>query len=350
MTEYRWTLPSGVVVVVAGFTVVDVGTVVFVTGVVVVVVVVGGTVVVVGLGLAGGAVGSGGMPPVEATPIGTASCGGGITASCTTVRTPNHETPTAAAVAQSQATVIAGARTRPSNRIHVVPCTTVANVLVVEDEPAVRTAVIRYLTEASHAVRSVGTALEALREVSQRCPDVVILDLGLPDLNGADALKMMRAVCDVPVIIATAQDDESEIVRLLNSGADDYLIKPFSGEHLNARLTALLRRTQRGTDQDVLLAGGLRIDLRRREASLDGRALDLVRREFDLLAFLAARPGEVVSRRELLAQVWQQPYGEDQTIDVHLSWLRRKLGERAAAPRYLHTVRGVGVKLDPPSS
>jgi DNA-binding response OmpR family regulator len=178
----------------------------------------------------------------------------------------------------------------------------------------------------------------------------VILDLGLPDLNGADALKMMRAVCDVPVIIATAQDDESEIVRLLNSGADDYLIKPFSGEHLNARLTALLRRTQRGTDQDVLLAGGLRIDLRRREASLDGRTLDLVRREFDLLAFLAARPGEVVSRRELLAQVWQQPYGEDQTIDVHLSWLRRKLGERAAAPRYLHTVRGVGVKLDPPSS
>jgi DNA-binding response OmpR family regulator len=224
----------------------------------------------------------------------------------------------------------------------------VANVLVVEDEPAVRTAVIRYLTEASHSVRSVGTALEALREVAQRCPDVVVLDLGLPDLNGAEALKMMRGVCDVPVIVATARDDETEIVRLLNIGADDYLIKPFSGEHLNARLTALLRRTQRDTDQHLLVVGGLRMDLRRREVVLDGVRLDLVRREFDLLAFLAARPGEVVTRRELLAQVWQQPYGEDQTIDVHLSWLRRKMGERAAEPRYLHTVRGVGVKLDAP--
>ncbi|HEX5400692.1 MAG TPA: response regulator transcription factor [Pseudonocardiaceae bacterium] len=224
-----------------------------------------------------------------------------------------------------------------------------ANVLLVEDEPAVRTAVIRYLTEASHAVRSVGTALEALREVAQRCPDVVVLDLGLPDLPGAEALKMMRSVCDVPVIVATAQDEEATIVSLLNSGADDYLIKPFSGEHLNARLTALLRRTRRGAEQHVIAVGGLRMNLRRREATLDGAPLDLVRREFDLLAFLAARPGEVVSRRELLAQVWQQPYGEDQTIDVHLSWLRRKLGERAAAPRYLHTVRGVGVKLvEPP--
>jgi DNA-binding response OmpR family regulator len=225
----------------------------------------------------------------------------------------------------------------------------VANVLVVEDEPAVRTAVIRYLTEASHSVRSVGTALEALREVAQRRPDVVVLDLGLPDLPGAEALKMMRSVCDVPVIVATAQDEEATIVALLNSGADDYLIKPFSGEHLNARLTALLRRV-RGSDQHVIAVGGLRMDLRRREATLDGKPLDLVRREFDMLAFLAARPGEVIGRRELLAQVWQQPYGEDQTIDVHLSWLRRKLGERAAEPRYLHTVRGVGVKLvEPPA-
>ncbi|HWC80000.1 MAG TPA: response regulator transcription factor [Pseudonocardiaceae bacterium] len=223
-----------------------------------------------------------------------------------------------------------------------------ANVLVVEDEPTVRTAVIRFLTDASHSVRSVGTALEALREVTQRCPDVVVLDLGLPDLNGAEALKMMRGVCDVPVLVATARDEEAEIVRLLNIGADDYLIKPFSGEHLNARLTALLRRTQRGAEQHLLSVGGLKMDLRRREAVLDGVPLELVRREFDLLAFLAARPGEVVTRRELLAQVWQQPYGEDQTIDVHLSWLRRKMGERAAAPRYLHTVRGVGVKLVPP--
>jgi len=199
-------------------------------------------------------------------------------------------------------------------------------------------------------VRSVGTALEALREVAQVGCDVVILDLGLPDLDGSEALKMIRGLTDVPVIISTARDDESEIVRLLNAGADDYLVKPFSGDHLSARMAAVLRRsgTSPGTGQ-LLQVGGLHIDLQRREVTLDGADLDLTRREFDLLAFLAARPGVVVARRELLAEVWRQPYGTDQTIDVHLSWLRRKLGETASQPRYLHTVRGVGVRLDVPA-
>ncbi|MFB8243073.1 response regulator transcription factor [Kitasatospora purpeofusca] len=223
-----------------------------------------------------------------------------------------------------------------------------ARVLLVEDDSFVKWAVIRDLTNASHTVRSVGTALEAIREVSRNPPDVVVLDLGLPDLDGAEALKMMRAVSDVPVLIATARAEEAEIVRLLHEGADDYMTKPFSGPHLIARLAALLRRTSGGTRCETLVVGGLEVDVRRREAALDGRKLDLARREFDLLACLAARPGEVVTRRELLAQVWQQPYGEDRTIDVHLSWLRRKFGERAAAPRYLHTVRGVGVMLEPP--
>ncbi|MCQ4082870.1 response regulator transcription factor [Streptomyces sp. RB6PN25] len=223
-----------------------------------------------------------------------------------------------------------------------------ASVLVVEDDQFVRSALIRHLTDAAHTVRSVGTALEALREVAQVGFDVVILDLGLPDLDGAEALKMLRGLTDVPVIIATARDDEGEIVRLLNDGADDYLVKPFSVEHLSARMAAVLRRS-RGTEASrVLRVGGLRIDVLRREAVLDGTALDLTRREFDLLSFLAARPGVVVSRRELLAEVWQQAYGDDQTIDVHLSWLRRKLGETAAKPCYLHTLRGVGVKLEPP--
>ncbi|MEU3818652.1 response regulator transcription factor [Streptomyces sp. NPDC030392] len=226
-----------------------------------------------------------------------------------------------------------------------------ASVLVVEDDQFVRSALIRHLTEAAHAVRSVGTALEALREVAHHRFDVVILDLGLPDLDGAEALKMLRGVTDVPVIIATARDDEAEIVRLLNDGADDYLTKPFSVEHLSARIAAVLRRA-RGTGDApagaVLRVGGLTVDPLRRRAELDGHRLDLTRREFDLLAFLAARPGVVVPRRELLAEVWRQAYGDDQTIDVHLSWLRRKLGETAARPRYLHTLRGVGVKLEPP--
>jgi DNA-binding response OmpR family regulator len=226
-----------------------------------------------------------------------------------------------------------------------------ASVLVVEDDQFVRSALIRHLTEAAHTVRSVGTALEALREVAQIPFDVVVLDLGLPDLDGAEALKMLRGITDVPVIVATARDDESEIVRLLNAGADDYLTKPFSVEHLSARMAAVLRRA-RGTGDAppsmVIRVGGLAIDPLRRQAELDGVRLDLTRREFDLLAHLAGRPGVVVSRKQLLAEVWQQSYGDDQTIDVHLSWLRRKLGETAANPRYLHTLRGVGVKLEPP--
>ncbi|HEV7626651.1 MAG TPA: response regulator transcription factor [Streptomyces sp.] len=233
-----------------------------------------------------------------------------------------------------------------------------ARVLVVEDDQFVRSALIRHLNDASHAVRSVGTALEALREVAQVGFDVVILDLGLPDLDGGEALKMLRGITDVPVIVATARDNENEIVRLLNDGADDYLVKPFSVEHLSARMAAVLRRSRGGAagpgagqgegEDRVLRVAGLAIDPLRRQAELDGVLLDLTRREFDLLAFLAGRPGVVVARKELLAEVWQQSYGDDQTIDVHLSWLRRKLGETAAQPRYLHTLRGVGVKLQAP--
>lgn len=228
-----------------------------------------------------------------------------------------------------------------------------ASVLVVEDDQFVRSALIRHLSEAAHTVRSVGTALEALREVAHHGFDVVVLDLGLPDLDGAEALKMLRSITDVPVIIATARDDESEIVRLLNDGADDYLTKPFSVEHLSARMAAVLRRSRASGGEAppprVIRVGGLAIDPLRRQAELDGTAIDLTRREFDLLTFLAGRPGVVVPRKELLAEVWQQSYGDDQTIDVHLSWLRRKLGETAARPRYLHTLRGVGVKLQPPA-
>jgi DNA-binding response OmpR family regulator len=221
-------------------------------------------------------------------------------------------------------------------------------VLLVEDDAVVRGALVRSLTKADHVVRAVGTALDALREVTADRPDLVILDLGLPDLDGADALRMLRGLCEVPVIVATARDDEAEIVKLLNAGADDYLTKPFSGEHLAARMSAVLRRARPGGGgrQSAIEVGPLRVDLARREATLEGELLELSRREFDLLAYLAARPHRVVSRKELVEAVWRQPHiGGDQTIDVHLSWLRRKLGESAAQPRFLHTVRGVGVKL-----
>ena len=163
-------------------------------------------------------------------------------------------------------------------------------------------------------------------------------------------MRMIRAVSDVPVIIATARDDDAEIVRLLDAGADEYVVKPFSGAELEARVRALLRRVDAGGQARTLTVGGLEVDLRARTLMVDGEPVTCNRKEFDILAYLAAHAGAVVTREELYAEVWREPYGgADKTIDVHLSWMRRKLGETAAEPRYLHTVRGVGVKLVDPS-
>jgi DNA-binding response OmpR family regulator len=180
---------------------------------------------------------------------------------------------------------------------------------------------------------------------------VVVLDLGLPDVDGVRVLGMIREVSAVPVIVATARDDEAEMVRVLDRGADDYVVKPFSAEQLDARVRAVLRRSQRDEDEPALLVGELTVDRAARAATMAGQPLDLTRMEFDLLAYLAGRAGRVVTKRQLMAEVWQQPYGgADKTVDVHLSWLRRKLGETAAEPRYLQTVRGVGVKLVDPGA
>jgi DNA-binding response OmpR family regulator len=158
-------------------------------------------------------------------------------------------------------------------------------------------------------------------------------------------------VSEVPVIVATARDDEREIVRVLDAGADDYLVKPFAAEQLEARVRAVLRRSTSQTTEDTLAVGGLVIDLAAREVLLEGESLELTAKEFELLAYLAERPGTIVGKRELLAEVWRQPYGgADKTVDVHLSWLRKKLGETAAEPRYLHTRRGVGVRIVDPDS
>jgi len=200
-------------------------------------------------------------------------------------------------------------------------------------------------------VRAASTGMDALRDIVDWTPDVVVLDLGLPDIDGAEVLKMLRAVSPVPVVVATARDDEQEIVRILDAGADDYVVKPFSIEHLEARVRAVLRRSHEAAVEPVIDVGDLHIDITKREVRLDGAPLDLSRKEFDLLAHLARHIGEVVTRRELLAEVWRQPYGGgDKTVDVHVSWLRRKLGESAAEPRYLHTVRGVGLKLVAPDT
>jgi DNA-binding response OmpR family regulator len=222
-------------------------------------------------------------------------------------------------------------------------------VLIVEDDPQIRTSLVRALSEQGHAVSSAHTAMTGLRQAVEERPDVVVLDLGLPDLDGREVLRMLRAVSRVPVIIATARDDEQEIVRLLDAGADDYLIKPFGAAQLEARIRAVLRRATERKATPVITIGELSVSPRAREAVLGGVTLDLSPKEFDLLHYLAARHGEVVTKRDLLTEVWRVPYGgADKTVDVHLSWLRRKLGETAQRPRYLHTVRGVGVKLVDP--
>lgn len=221
--------------------------------------------------------------------------------------------------------------------------------LLVEDDPAIRRALARALTDAGYAVHPVQTALDALREVTARRPAVIILDLGLPDMDGADALVMIRAVSDVPIIVATARRGENDMIRLLNAGADDYVTKPFSAAHVQARIAAVLRRGRpvaAGELPAPLQVGPLRLDPNTRGATLDGRPLVLARKEFDLLSYLAHRAGRVVARDELFVNVWKQPFvGGDQTLDAHISLLRRKLGETAAQPRLLRTVRGVGIML-----
>jgi DNA-binding response OmpR family regulator len=227
----------------------------------------------------------------------------------------------------------------------------VTTVAVVEDDPRILTAVCRGLTDRGHAVLAAATGLGALSEIVDHRPDVVVLDLGLPDIDGLELLRMLRAVSTVPVIVATARDDDREIVRTLDAGADDYVVKPYSADQLDARIRAVLRRVKDDEDGAPIQIGGLAIHPLSRVVLLDGVALELSRKEFDLLWHLANRRGEVVSKRELLAAVWRQPYGgAEKTIDVHLSWLRRKLGETANAPRYLRSVRGVGVMLVDPDS
>lgn len=224
-----------------------------------------------------------------------------------------------------------------------------ASIVIIEDEQRIRELVSRVLADRGYEVRASATAMDGLQSVVNTSPDVVILDMGLPDLDGSELLKMIRAVSDVPIIVATARGEDGEIIGTLDAGADDYLVKPFSVEQLEARVRAVLRRATISAPGESIRIGELMIDEAAREVSLDGRRLQLSPKEFDLLCYLAERPDEVISKQQLLAEVWRQPFGgSDKTVDVHLSWLRKKLGETAAESRYLQTVHGVGVKLVTP--
>jgi len=225
-------------------------------------------------------------------------------------------------------------------------------VLIIEDDDRIRPLLMRALDQRGYAVDSAVTGMQGLQRAVETRPDLVILDLGLPDVDGTQVLSMLRAVSAVPVIVASARDDDPSLVSCLDAGADDYVVKPYTTAQLEARIRAVLRRTAGGrTPRENLVVGGLELDVAARKVTLDGAALELSPREFDLLRHLAERAGEVVTKKELLSEVWQQAWGgSDKTVDVHMSWLRRKLGETASEPRYLHTVRGVGVRLAAPEA
>jgi DNA-binding response OmpR family regulator len=224
-------------------------------------------------------------------------------------------------------------------------------ILFVEDEPSIYEPFSRALTRAGYEPLLARTVAEARELARTARPDLVLLDLGLPDGDGRDVCVALRRDSDTPIIILTAHGTETDRIVGLELGADDYVVKPFSGPELIARIRAVLRRTGRaGPAEPVVRIGELEVDVAARRALLDGRALELTRKEFDLLARLVASAGQVVTREQLMDAVWDVNwFGSTKTLDVHVGWLRKKLGDDAAAPRFLHTIRGVGFRFSSPA-
>ena len=226
-------------------------------------------------------------------------------------------------------------------------------VLVVEDEQSISAPLAEALEREGFAPTVARTAHDAVELARDVDPDVVLLDLMLPDGSGLDVCRELRRSSRVPIIMLTARGDEADRVVGLELGADDYVTKPFSAREVAARIRAVLRRTDPEREQPqeggAIAVGDLRVDPARRSAALAGRQLDLSRKEFDLLHLLASEAGTVVTRERLLEEVWQTSwFGSSKTLDVHVAALRRKLGDSAESPRFIHTVRGVGFRLAAP--
>jgi DNA-binding response OmpR family regulator len=225
-----------------------------------------------------------------------------------------------------------------------------ARVLVVDDEEPLANLVASYLTTAGHEVAVVGDGLDAVRATREFDPDVVVLDLGLPGLDGIEVCRQLRTFTDCYVLMLTARTEEIDRLVGLGVGADDYLCKPASMRELVARVQTLLRRPRRpgtGTSATVPLRfGPLEIELTGREVRVDGTEVTLTRTEFDVLAALAQRPKLAFSRRQLTDTVWGENwYGDEHLVDVHVGHLRRKLGDDADSGRFVRTVRGVGYRM-----
>ncbi|MFB7430765.1 response regulator transcription factor [Streptomyces microflavus] len=225
-------------------------------------------------------------------------------------------------------------------------------VLVVDDDPTVAEVVVGYLHRAGYAVERAGGGPAALERFAAARPDLVVLDLMLPAMDGFEVCRRMRAHGPVPVIMLTARGDEEDRVLGLETGADDYVTKPFSPRELVLRVESVLRRAGAGTpaaeEARPLSGAGLRLDPVARSASRDGAGLALTLREFDLLAFLLRHPGRAFGREELMREVWGWDFGDLSTVTVHIRRLRGKVEQDPARPRLIRTVWGVGYRLDLP--
>jgi DNA-binding response OmpR family regulator len=218
--------------------------------------------------------------------------------------------------------------------------------LVVEDDDSIGDPLTAGLGREGFSVVRARTAREAL---AADPVDLVLLDLGLPDVDGREVCRRLRELGDTPIIVVTARSDEIDRVLLLEIGADDYVVKPFGFRELVARIRAVARRTSRreAESSTSFAVGPLQVDQRRHEVRLGGQLIDLTPKEFDVLALLAAEPGSVFSRQEILERLWDAHwYGPTKTLDVHVASLRKKLSD----PRWIRTVRGVGFALEDPTA
>jgi DNA-binding response OmpR family regulator len=226
-------------------------------------------------------------------------------------------------------------------------------ILFVEDEASISDPFSRALSREGFEPVVARTAREALALAERSEFALVLLDLNLPDGDGRDVARELRRRGDTPILMLTARGTETDRIVGLELGADDYVVKPFSGAEVIARIRAVLRRSQRAApdappSQPVTI-GELVVDFGARQVTLHGEPVELSRKEFDLLSELVRAAGRVVSREDLMARVWDENwFGSTKTLDTHVGWLRRKLGDDTASPRYLHTVRGVGFRFSAP--
>ncbi len=225
-----------------------------------------------------------------------------------------------------------------------------ARVLVVDDEPVLAGTVRNYLERAGMVTRISGDGLDALAQAEDWRPDVIVLDLGLPGLDGIEVCRRLRTWSDCYVLMLTARADEVDTLVGLSVGADDYMSKPFSPRELVARVQVLLRRPRFGVSNvtQERRFGALIVRPAAREVELDGVVLDLTRTEFDLLDTLSSHPGRVLTRQRLFEDVWGSDWGgDDHLVDVHVANLRKKLGDDSSSARFVQTVRGVGYRMGP---